>query len=194
MIQSYNTQIQKARTLWYNSWVALINLLDHEEGVPLMLAGAQQELQGVEALLHHTKWSVESIKASPDVIKPFTSKDVKKQLTLLTREEELLHTLIMGLQTLVAPTKGKKAVRKIMEPSKSPSHERPPQVSGELQEERRKLPPKWSPLCQKHRKRNPTAISLELSHSMRFIIIRKVPSCSSGSCPSAGWSVRSPMS
>ena len=33
--------VVKARTLWYNSWVTLVNLLDHEEGVPLMSAGAQ---------------------------------------------------------------------------------------------------------------------------------------------------------
>ena len=37
-------QIEEARPLWYNSWVILVNLLGQEEGVSLVLTGAQKEL------------------------------------------------------------------------------------------------------------------------------------------------------
>ena len=113
-------QIKKARTPWCNSWVALVSLLDHKDGIPLTLAETHQELQGVVVLLHYTQWSVENLKASPDAIKPFTAKDVKKQLTLLTRKEELLHTLIMGLQTPLAHRKEKKTAKKVVKPVKGP--------------------------------------------------------------------------
>ena len=62
---------------------------------------------------------VEAIKYSPEAIKPFTTKDVRKQLTLLTREEELLHTLIMRLQRLLAFPRGKKAAKRCWNPPKS---------------------------------------------------------------------------